>query len=156
MSKYFKEEPTPKYKLSEYLEKDAADFKGSIFTEEQRQQRTKYLMHILGDVSLDEKAYKVFMTAFQRFGGRYSVQTKEETFQGIYEITEKYPELTDKALEEIWFSYIKDLYEEYDLVDMLEKYFSIHGQTDDAFQAYLDFVERKADELDKSYQEAAQ
>lgn len=155
MSKYFKEEQLPKYELSEYLERDAADFKECIFDEESRKKRTKYLIDILGDVSLDEKTYKLFITEFQTFGGRYDVRTKKETLQGIYEITAQYPELTDRAIEEIWFSYIKDLFEEYALVDMLKKYLDIHGQTDDTFHTYLDFIERKAEEMDKSYQEAA-
>ena len=151
MSKYFKEEETQEFKLSEYLEKDAAEFKGCIFDESARQRRTKYIMGILGDVALDVDTYKLFIAEFQRYGGRYDVRVKPETIQGVYEITERYPALTAKAIEEIWFVYIKDQFEEYALVDMLEKYIEIHGQTEDALQAYLDFVNRKAEEYDAKF-----
>lgn len=154
MSKFFKEE-TSSFKLSDYLEKDASTFKGCIFDEESRKKRTEYIMDILGDVSLDEETYEVFMSEFQSFGGRYDVRVKPETIEGIYEITKKYPKLSSKAIEEIWFIYIKDLYEEYSLTDMLGKYIEHHGQTDEAVQAYLDFVERKAIELDASFIEEA-
>lgn len=155
MSKFFKEEETQKFLLSEYLEKDSSEFKGCIFDEKSRQARTKYLIETLGDISLDEDTYKLFIKQFQSYGGRYDVRVKPETLQGIYEITEKYPSLTATAIDEIWFVYIKDLFEEYSLLDILEKYIEVHGKTDDALQAYLDFIDRKADEHQKKYEEDA-
>lgn len=152
MSKFFKEEETQKFLLSEYLKKDSSEFKGCIFDEKSRQRRTKYIMGILGDVSLDEDTYKLFIKQFQSYGGRYDVRVKPETIQGIYEITRKYPSLTADAIDEIWFVYIKDLFEEYSLVDMLEEYIKKHGQTSDALQAYLDFVSERADEHQTKYE----
>ena len=101
MSKYFKEETLHKFKLSEYLEKDESEFKGCLFTEEPRIARTKYIMEILGDISLDKPTYELFIKQFQCFGGRYDVRTKPDTIKGIYEIQEKYPFLTADALDEI-------------------------------------------------------
>ncbi len=155
MSKFFKEEPVTTFPLSEYLIKDKDEFKGCIFDEESRQRRTKYIMSILGDISLEKDTYELFMRQFQSFGGKYDVRTKKETIKGMYDISKRYPKLTSSALEEIWFTYIKDLFEEYALTDMLEKYLDIHGQTDDAIKAYLDFVETKAVEFEKTFKEAS-
>ena len=155
MSKYFKEEETQKYKLSEYLQKDASEFKSHLGEEKHRLKRTKYIMEILGDISLDADLYRLFMNQFQCFGGRYDVRTKKETIKGMYEITKRYPTLTADAIDKIWFVYIKDQFEEYALIDMLEKYIEIHGETETALQAYLDFVDRKAEEFDEKFEEEA-
>lgn len=155
MSKYFKEENLQKFKLSEYLEKDESEFKGCLFTEEPRIARTKYIMKILGDISLDESTYELFIKQFQCCGGRYDVRTKPDTIKGIYEIQEKYPFLTAEALDEIWFVYIKDLFDTYSLIDVLQKYIDIHGQTDDALESFIDYVNRKADEFNIQFEEAA-
>ncbi len=155
MSKYFKEENLQKFKLSEYLEKDESEFKGCIFTEEPRIARTKYIMETLGDISLDKPTYELFISQFQSFGGRYDVRTKPDTIKGIFEIQEKYPSLTKTAIDEIWFVYIKDLFDTYSLVDVLQKYIDIHGQTDDALESFIDYVNRKADEFNIQFEDAA-
>lgn len=155
MSKYFKEEQLQKFKLSEYLKKDESEFKGCIFSEEPRIARTKYIMEILGDISLDKPTYELFIKQFQSYGGRYAVRTKPETIKGIYEIQERYPYLTVDAIDEIWFVYIKDLFDTYSLVDVLQKYIDIHGQTDDALESFIDYVNRKADEFNIQFEEAA-
>lgn len=94
MSKFFKEELKKEYPLSEFLVKEPEEFKGCIFTEEARQCRTKYIKEILGDISLDADTYKLFITQFQCFGGRYDVRTSKETIKGIYDISKRYPQLT--------------------------------------------------------------
>lgn len=151
MSQYFKKEQTQELLLSEYLLKEESEFKPCIFDEQTRQRRTKYILGILGDVPLDKETYKLFIKQFQSYGGRYDVRTKPETIKGIYEITRKYPSLTADAIDEIWFVYIKDQFEEYTLVEMLGKYIELHGQTDDAIHAYLDFIDRKAKEFDRRF-----
>lgn len=113
-------------------------------------------MEIIGDVELAEDTCKVFLEEFQRFGGRYDVRTKPETITGMYEIISKYPSLTTYTIEIIWSKYIKDLFEEFSLADMLGKYIELHGETEDAIQAYLDFVERKAQLLDDKFEKEAQ
>ena len=152
---YFKKEETPKHKLSEYLEYQDSDFKYLLCDKGKRIPRTKYIIEILGDVEMDVDTYKLFIGQFQSFGGRYDVRTKSETIKGIYDISQKYPFLAKDALDEIWFVYIKDLFEEYALDEMLGKYFELHGITDDAIGAYLDFVDRKAKEYDPRFEEDA-
>lgn len=152
---YFKKEDIKKHKLSEYLQFETSDFKHMLCDEERRVPRTKYIMGILGDVEMDMETYKLFIGQFQSFGGRYDVRTKPETIKGIYDISQKYPCLAKDALDEIWFVYIQDLFEEYALDEILGKYIEIHGETDDAFGAYLDFVERKANEYQTRFEEDA-
>ncbi|MBO5121101.1 MAG: hypothetical protein J6C28_05410 [Bacilli bacterium] len=153
---YFKKEELEKHKLSEYLEYQDSDFKYLLCDKGKRIPRTKYIIEVLGDVEMDKETYKLFIGQFQSFGGRYDVRTKPETIKGIYEISKKYPFLSTDALEEIWFVYIRDQFEEYALDEMLEKYFELHGRTDDAFGAYLDFVDRKAKEYDARFEEDAE
>jgi len=155
MSKYFKEEKTPELKLSEYLEKEEDEFKGCLFDEKSRKIRTKYLIELLGDITLDLDVYKLFIKQFQTYGGRYDVRTKPETIKDIYGFVKRYPTLTATAIEEIWFIYIKDQFEEYALIDMLEKYIQLHGKKDDTLLSYLDFVDRKAKEFDKRFEAEA-
>lgn len=152
MSKFFKEEETKKLKLSEYLKLDESKFKCFLCEEKYRGPRTRYIMEAIGDAELDEETYKLFLAQFQRYGGRYDVRTKKETFQGIYDILKKYPSLTADALDEIWFVYIKDQFEEYALDEVLGKYIEIHGETQDALQAYLAFVDLKAKEYDARFE----
>lgn len=152
---YFKKEETKKYKLSEYLEFQDSDLKYILCDAGRRIPRTKYIMETLGDVEMDIETYKLFIGQFQSFGGRYDVRTKPETIKGIYDISQKYPSLAKDALDEIWFVYIQDLFEEYALDEMLAKYFELHGETEDALQAYLDYVNRKAKEYDKRFEDEA-
>lgn len=152
---YFKKEEMAKHKLSEYLEYQDDDFKYLLCDKGRRIPRTKYIMEVLGDVEMDMEMYKLFIGQFQSYGGRYDVRTKPETIKGIYDISTKYPFLAKDALDEIWFVYIQDQFEEYALDEMLGKYFELHGQTDDAIHAYLDFVDRKAKEFDAQFEEDA-
>lgn len=152
---YFKKEEAPKHKLSEYLEYKDSDFKYLLCDTGRRIPRTKYIMETLGDVEMDIETYKLFIGQFQSFGGRYRVRTKSETIKGIYDISVKYPFLAKDALDEIWRVYIKDLFEEYALDEMLGKYIELHGKTDDAIAAYLDFIDRKAKEYEPRFERDA-
>jgi len=75
---YVKTEFKQEKSLNKYLE--SAD--------KEKQRELKYLIEVLGDVTLDEDMMKLFHQQFHRFGGRYSVRTKPETFKGIYGIIE--------------------------------------------------------------------
>lgn len=151
MSKYFKQEESKKLKLSDYLKMDETQFKYFLCEEKYRGPRTKYIMETIGDAELDEDTYKLFLAQFQRYGGRYDVRTKPETFKGIYGFMTKYPRLTADALEEIWSTYIEDQFEAYAHDEMLGKYIELHGETDDAFESFIDYVDRKAKEYDAKF-----
>lgn len=152
MSEYFRKKQGETYKLSEYLEFDKTQFKGSICDERYIKPRIKYIMDIIGDVELPKDTCTIFLEEFQRCGGKYDVRTKPDTILGMYEIASRYPQLAASTIEMIWSGYIKDLYEEFSLVEMLGKYIDLHGETSDAIEAYFDFVERKAQILDEKFE----
>jgi len=155
MKKYFTEEQKEEYLLSDYLKMKEKDIKSTLCEEEMRLRRTKYLIEILGDVKLDKDLYKKYINCFQSFGGRYSVRTRQDTLKDIYEITRKYNYLTIEAIEEIWFIYIRDLFEEYSIMDILEKYIKVFGKTSEAFELFIQYIEKKSDEQQKRYIEDA-
>lgn len=152
MKKVFKTKDTKKNKLSEYLKKSDKEFKYLLCDEGYREKRTKYIMDSIGDVELDMETYAVFIAQFQRFG-RYDVNVKRDTYKKMYKISQMYPFLSADSLECIWGYYIKDLFEEYELDEMLGQYFESYSQTEEAFYAYIDFVDEKATEIDKKFEE---
>ena len=153
MKAYFKEKETKKMKLSEYIK--LTEFKCFLCDEKYREPRTKYIMEIIGDAELDEDTYKLFLSQFQSCGGRYDVRLKRETIKGIYDISQKYPFLTADALDEIWFIYIHDQFEEYMLDEVLGKYIEIYGKTEKALFKYIDYIDKTAKEFDKQFVEEA-
>ena len=155
MGKYFQEEKVKKLKLSEYLKLTESEFKYFLCDEKNREPRTKYIMNIVGDIELDEETYKIFLKQFQSCGGRYDVRTNEVTIKGIYEISKKYPFLTAEALDEIWFIYIQDLFEEYQLSDALEYFIELHGKKDQTLISYINYIEEKVNEFDQKFYEEA-
>ena len=155
MSKYFKEEELKKLKLSEYSKMCKSDFQYYVCDEKYRKSRAEYIISIIGDVELDEDTYRLFMGQFDSCGGRYDVRTKRETIKGIYEILQKYPFLSAASLDQIWCVYIHDLFEAYDLIDELGKYFERYGKTEEALDKYLSYVDEIAKEYDKQFHKEA-
>ena len=155
MKKYIKEEQTKRVKLSEYMKLDKSEFKYYLCDEKYREPRTKYIMEIIGDVELDEETYKLFIKQFQCCGGRYDVRTKRETIKGIYDLSQKYSFLSTDALEEIWFVYIHDQFEEYALDEVLGMYIDLFGKTDETLLKYIDYIDKTAKQFDKKFIEEA-
>lgn len=153
--KYFTKEEKEKFLLSDYLKMSDDMFKKEIFKESDRLARTKYLIEVLGDAYLDIDTYKLFIRQFQSFGGPYSVLVDKDTIKGIYEIYKMYPFLTDEALRSIWYLYIRDLFEEYELSYILELFIKTYGMKDDTFEKYLSYIEKKGSEHQKMYDEDA-
>ena len=136
MSEYFKKEQKEEKRLSKYLE----------VAEERQKRELEYLIEVLGDVSLDEDMMKLFHQQFHCFGGRYSVRTKPETIKGVYSFTRRFPELSKSAIDEIWFRYIDDTFQKYDMETVLEKYLEMFGKEDESFELFIGYVEKKADQ----------
>ena len=151
MSKYFNEQEFTNLKLREYSKMCKCDFQYYVCDEKYRKLRTEYIISIIGDVELDEATYRLFMGKFDSYGGRYDVRTKRETIKGIYEILQKYPFLSAASLDQIWFVYIHDQFEAYDLIDELGKYFKSYGKTEEALDKYLGYVSEIAKEYDKQF-----
>lgn len=153
MRSYFKDESIGKYKLSEYLKWDHSKFKFHICGEEKIKARTEYIMDIIGDAKLDEETYELFIREFQSWGGRYDVRTSKETFKGIYEILKKYPFLSAAGLEQIWFVYIHDQFEECKLDEALEIFLKRYGKTEEALDKYLEYVDEVAKIYDSQFEQ---
>lgn len=152
MSKYFVEREEEKVLLSKHKEeiiKDRSKF-CYVYSESTIPQ-IEYLIKQLGDVEMTREVIAIFCNQFNCFGGRYDVRTDLDTFKGVYEITKRYPKLSSKAIDEIIFIYIKDLFEKYELVETLEKFIKTFGETDECFEIFYTYVEKKADELQKQY-----
>jgi hypothetical protein len=156
MACYFKQKQLKKLKLSEYLKLDKSKCEYFLCSEKYRAPRTKYIMEIIGDVEFDEETYELFLKQWQCSGGMYDVRTKRETIKGIYDISQKFPFLTALALDEIWFRYISDLFEEYYLLDTLEIFFERFGKKDKTFKLFLCFIDQIAREHHKKYVNEAQ
>lgn len=138
MSKYFKVEKEKEMYLSEYGES---------------KEDIKYLIKVLGDVKMELPMIKLFCRELHSFGGRYDVIRKPETIRAMYYMTQKYPYLTDCAIDEVWFKYIKDLFDEYSLDSTLEDLLRVFGMQDVAFEQYLCYIEYKASDYQKKFEE---
>lgn len=155
MSKYFVEEQEEKVLLSKFIEmiKDGS-YEGHLsHPKEIIAKNVSWVMDDLTDVELPVSIIKKFYGCFHSFGGRYDVRTEPETIKGIYSLYSKYPQLSDNAMDHIIHIYIKDLFDEYDLENMLGKFIGVFGETDEAFEVFYNYVERKADELQVIYDE---
>lgn len=113
----------------------------------------KYLISILGDISLDEKMFSLFIQKFHSFGGKYDVRTKKDTIKGIYEFISEFPFLSSRDIEEMWFIYIDDLFKEYHMKEVFKKYISIFGESEETVKMFISYVESKSIILDKKYKE---
>lgn len=156
MSEYFKEREEEKILLSKHkeeIEKDHSKF--CYVYSESTIPEIEYLIKQLGDVEMTRENIAIFCNQFHSLGGRYDVRTDLDTFKGVYEITKRYPNLSKKAIEKIIFIYIKDLFEKYQLVEKLEKFIKMFGETDECFQVFYTYAEKKAEELQKEYDKEA-
>jgi len=144
MSKYFKEEIKKEQYLSEYLK---------IVDKEEK--KLKYLIEVLGDIKLDKDMMELFFKQFQSFGGRYSVRTKPQTIKGIYSFIKRFKELSVTAIDEIWFRYITDLFTEYALEEILDKFFKTYGKKDETFLLFMECVDKVAEKHQEKYKEEA-
>ena len=152
MSKYFMEKEDEKVLLSKHKEEieiDNSKFCG--FYSQSTIPRINYLIKQLGDVKMTREVIAVFCNQFNCFGGRYDVRTDLETFEGVYKITNRYPKLSKTAIDRIISIYIQDLFEKYQLVDKLDKFIKMFGETDECFELFYTYIEKKADQLQKGY-----
>ena len=145
MEKYFKERK--EFHLSTYLKR------GKLSEELER--TTKYLMYCLGDVVMPLDIIETYDLYFSCFGGRYDVRHELETVKGLYEFYRKFPHITPKAFYEIAHRYIKDLFDGYSLEQVFAKMIEVYGELDETFEKFIQYVELKAEELEKKYDEDA-
>ena len=143
MSKYFKERES--IKLSEFLEKDISD---------REDYWTRAMIDSIDDFELPEDIIKKFVS-FLYYGGKYDVSREIETVKGLYDFYKKFPKISDEVFYKIAKRYIKDLFEDYSLDEIFEKMIKTYGETDETIEIFIMYIDKKAEELDKKYEEKA-
>lgn len=138
--KYFKEKKEDKILLSKYG-KDERD--------------VKHLIQILGDIYMEPSMISEFCYEFHCYGSRYDVSCTRETIQDMYELTLKFPELSKEGIHHIWYIYIRDLFEERELLKTLKQYIDEYGKKDETFTSFIDYVKKEADIFQEQFIEDA-
>lgn len=157
MSKYFVEKQEEKILLSKFIEMiGEGSYEGHLsHPKEVIAKNVGWVMDDLTDVELPISIISELYGCFHRFGGRYDVRSESDTIKGLYSLYSKYPKLSGTAIDAVSSIYIKDLFDEYDLENMLGKFISVFGETDEAFEVFYNYVEKKADELQVIYDDDA-
>lgn len=156
--KYFINEKEKKILISTYQQQleEKLQNEHHIPQDEKDLSVCKYLKELFGDIELDIDIIKVFINCYSSFGGRYFVRSDDDTLKGLLSIKTKYPTLSSKAIDEIGFYYIKDLFDEYQLEDILEKYIKRYHESDQAIEKYLKLVDKVAEKHQKQFDEEAE
>lgn len=116
----------------------------------------EYLKKLFGDIELDEDLIKVFIKCFSSFGGRYLVRSEDDTLKGLLSFKQKYPTLSAKAINQIAYYYIQDLFDEYQLESILTYFIEKYGETDLALEKYLEMVDAVAEQYQKKFDQEAE
>lgn len=151
--KYFQKEQEEKIYLSTYQQE--LEQKQVILQDEKDLKVIKYLIELFGDIQLEKSLVKELVLSFSRYGGRYSVKSSSDTLTDLLQIKKEIPTLSTKAIEELGYYYIRDLFEEYDLKSVLHKLIKVFGEEDDTFKMYLIYVDEKGKEYQKQFEEDA-
>ena len=139
---YFKEKEEEKVLISEYVKELEKKLEGEHFLQDEKEVRIgKYLISLFDDQEMDKSLIKEFIKFYSRFGGRYSVLSDDETLIGLKELHDKY-DLTTKAIDDIGLYYIKDLFDTYSLDKVLQDFIDTYGKSDEAYEKYIDFVDK--------------
>jgi len=165
--KYFSEVKKEKLSLKSYFEEIEGEYKSiskkdkSSITFEERMTKDLYyklklIYTTLGDVEISKDMIEVFLSMFACTSRYGSIKFKPDTIKTVYDISEKFPELTSLALKEIYEEYIKDLFDEFSLVEVLEYYILKYGKEDKTFEMYMELVLKYADEVEKKYKYEAE
>ena len=143
MSKYFQQ-----YGSGVLLE----DYKCNLEDSNERKiKAVDYLEKCLGNVVLPGEIIETFLRQFHIYGGPFNVRNDMITINGIYDIYNRIPGLSVVAIEELFSLYINDMFEEYDLVNVLKNTVKLFDKTDDAFNVYIEFVKLKIKESQKRF-----
>ena len=155
--KYFSKEEQEKILLSTYLIKLKELIKEKEYLYLKKDVKIlEYLIKLFGDIELEESLIKVYIDSYRSFGGRYSVKSDDETLKSLQDIKKKYPSLTSKAIDDLSFCYIKDLFDEYSLDKVLKDFIETYGETDLSFEKYLEFVDKIGEIHQKQFDESAE
>ncbi len=183
MKKYFKTYESEKISLSDYVKESKEEltkFMGELQSykriedpdietytkiyklerlikeQDLKRARIKHILKCLGDVSISRDGIEAICEIFASTEYKYgTVCLKAETINGIYEITEMFPEFTKEALLSIGNEYIKDLFDKYSLIETLCVKLKKEGSEDSTFESFMKKVKKFALQEQKKYETEA-
>ena len=146
MSKYFKESREEAFiTASDYLETLS-----KTYMHDREEYYTKLMESVMDGSCFTKDEFDMFCGYFSSTLG-YDVKTKPKTIIDLHYMVMKYG-LTKEGFEEIASVYTRELFEQYDLDEVLEKLIFAFGRTDDMFEGFMTYAHTKAKELDKVYE----
>ena len=149
-----------KYQIGGCVESEILDLIQDLKSKESKisleYRRVKHIYEALGDVYINISLLEVFYKLFDKDNYRYgSTRFKKGTVVDLHKISLLFQELSDEALFKISTEYIKDLFEEYNLLDILNKMIREYGAKDSTFEDFIDIVRKKADILEERFKTEA-
>lgn len=150
------EEMLKKYHTTGYITLDGLELESKQKALSLRYARIKHIYSSLGDVLISEEMIDTLCETFDSSKCRYgTICLKSETIKTMYEISEMFPELSKEALLLISREYIKDLFDEHSLIEILAIMLRKDGSEDSTFEKFMDKVLKLADSKDKKYSDVA-
>lgn len=158
MSRYFKETSDQKIMLSHYL-KECSDIAAQnmyFVTQKQKCKQIEYIMSILGDEEMPKDVMDAICDSFNSSLCRYGSECMMPyTVRELYQISKIFPELSKEALVAISREYIKDLFDEHDLIKVLAMLLRTDGINDETFEKFMTYVQEKAKKAESKYKDEA-
>ena len=132
-------------------------FFGSYFKEkdvEGKYEMLKKMLETLGDVSMPEDHIKMFLYRCEGAGSYSSYDyLSEDVIQGYYAMIKDYEDMPLVVINNLWNSYDKYCFRDYDMITPMHKIIEEFGMTDKATRAYAEYTWMKKKELGTTYQE---
>ena len=132
-------------------------FFGSYFKEkdvEGKYKMLKKMLETLGDVSMPEDHIKMFLYRCKGAGSYNSYDyLPEDVIQGYYAMIKDYEDMPLVVVNNLWNSYDKYCFRDYDMITPMHKIIEEFGMTDKATRAYAEYTWMKKKELGATYQE---
>ena len=152
-----------KKKISELVEvyeeraSEKEEFFGVYFREKDVDAKLimlKKMLGTLGDVSMPEDHIKMFLYRCRNSGSYSSYDhLPEDVIQGYYAMIKDYEDMPLVIVNNLWNSYDKYCFREYDMITPMHKIIEEFGMTDKATRAYSEYTWMKKRELGATYQE---
>lgn len=114
----------------------------------------KKMLETLGDVSMPEDHIKMFLYRCRNAGSYSSYDhLPEDVIKGYYAMIKDYEDMPLGIINNLWNSYDKYCFREYDMITPMHKIIEEFGMTDTATRAYSEYTWKKQKELGATYQE---
>jgi len=150
MSKYFKESREEAFITA----RDYLETLSKSYMHDGEEYYTKLMESVMEGSCFTKDEFDMFCSYFRSTIG-YDVKTKPKTISDLHYLVMKY-DLTRDGFEEIARVYTRELFEQYDLEEILEKLAFVFGKTDEMFEGFICYAQSKAKELDMVYEKESE